>query len=47
MESLLPLLIVLACPLMMGAIGVGAWLWAKLHSTPPAHAAGRRAEREA
>jgi nitrogen fixation-related uncharacterized protein len=28
MESLL-LLIPLACPLLMGAMGVGGWLWAK------------------
>jgi hypothetical protein len=34
MESLLLLLIPLACPLAMGAMGVGAWMWAKIRSTP-------------
>jgi hypothetical protein len=34
MESLLLLLIPLACPLIMGAMGVGAWLWAKMRATP-------------
>jgi hypothetical protein len=29
MESLLLLLIPLACPLMMGAMAVGGWIWAK------------------
>lgn len=29
MKSLLLLLIPLACPLVMGAMGVGAWVWAK------------------
>jgi nitrogen fixation-related uncharacterized protein len=36
MESVLLLLIPLACPLAMGAMGVGAWFWAKLHRTSTA-----------
>jgi nitrogen fixation-related uncharacterized protein len=36
MESLLLLLIPLACPLAMGAMGLGAWFWAKLRATPRA-----------
>jgi hypothetical protein len=47
MESLLLLLIPLACPLIMGAMGVGAWLWAKMRSAPVNFAGTRRAEREA
>jgi hypothetical protein len=35
MESLLLLLVALACPLMMGALGVGAWLWAKMRGAAP------------
>ena len=36
MESLLLLLIPLVCPLAMGAMGLGAWFWAKLRRTPRA-----------
>jgi hypothetical protein len=45
MESLLLLLIPLACPLIMGAIGVGAWMWAKMRSAP-AKIVGARMARE-
>jgi hypothetical protein len=44
MESLPLLLIPLACPLAMGAIGVGAWMWAKMRSAPAKPARGPRAE---
>jgi hypothetical protein len=47
MESLLLLLIALACPLAMGAMGVGAWLWAKARSAPAKLAGTRHAEGEA
>jgi hypothetical protein len=47
MDSLLLLLIPLACPLVMGAMGVGAWMWAKMRSAPAKLAAGRRVEGEA
>jgi hypothetical protein len=47
MESLLLLLIPLACPLAMGAIGVGAWLWTKARAVPAKLAGGPRAEGEA
>jgi hypothetical protein len=46
MESLL-FLIPLACPLVMGATGVGAWMWAKMRSAPANLAGGRHAEAEA
>ncbi|MGH2947826.1 MAG: hypothetical protein ACRDPC_16500 [Solirubrobacteraceae bacterium] len=47
MESLLLLLIALACPLAMGAVGVGAWMWAKMRSAPAKLAGGRGAQGEA
>jgi hypothetical protein len=47
MESLLLLLIPLACPLVMGAMGVGAWLWAKMRSGPAKLAGSRHAEGQA
>lgn len=47
MESLLLLLIPLACPLLMGAMGVGAWLWAKMRSAPAKLTGTRQAQGEA
>jgi hypothetical protein len=46
MEWLL-FLIPLACPLAMGLLGVGAWMWARLRTAPEKLAAGRRVEGEA
>jgi hypothetical protein len=47
MESLLFLLIPLACPLAMGALGIGAWMWAKMRSAPAKLAGGHRVKAEA
>ncbi|MGH2947040.1 MAG: hypothetical protein ACRDPC_12410 [Solirubrobacteraceae bacterium] len=47
MESLLLLLIPLACPLLMGAMGVGAWMWAKMRSAPAKFTSSRHAAGEA
>lgn len=47
MESLLLLLIPLACPLMMGALGLGAWPWAKMRAAPAKLDHGHSAQREA
>jgi hypothetical protein len=34
MESLLPLLPLLACPVGMAVLGFAAWTWAKLRAAP-------------